>query len=78
VTTNGIQLTEIACPSVPKIPFRSIMLREIGGTMCPLWPQYFGDCKMVVFVVDASDAASIAPATLELYDLMSRPQLQVL
>ena len=67
--------------SVCKLKIISCILflsREIGGTMCPLWPQYYEDCKVMVFVVDASDAASIAPATLELYELMLHPKLQVI
>jgi hypothetical protein len=45
--------------------------------MSPLWPTYYEDCHMVVFVIDASDAASIAPATVELCELMQHPKLQV-
>ena len=27
VATNGIQLTEVSCPPLPKVPFKSLMLR---------------------------------------------------
>lgn len=45
--------------------------------MSPLWPQYYEDCRMVVFVVDVADASSIAPAALELCELMQHPKVQV-
>ena len=43
--------------------------------MSPLWPQYYDDCRMVVFVIDASDAACIAPSAVELCELMQHPKL---
>ncbi len=45
--------------------------------MCPLWPQYFEDCHMVVFVIDSADCASIAPAAVELCEVMQHPKLNV-
>ncbi|KIY95329.1 hypothetical protein MNEG_12632 [Monoraphidium neglectum] len=47
--------------------------------MLPLWPVYFSECRAVVFVVDASDAASLAQAAVELFaalvheDLIGKP-----
>ena len=43
--------------------------------MLPLWPQYFGECLMVVLVVDVACNWSIAPAAVELMELMQHPQL---
>jgi hypothetical protein len=51
--------------------------RELGGSMCPIWPDYFGECRGVVFVVDVSDNADLAPATVELYELLQHEQLKV-
>jgi hypothetical protein len=45
--------------------------------MTALWPQYFDDCLMLVFVVDASDAASIAPAAVELCEVLQHPKMEV-
>ncbi|KAG1668984.1 hypothetical protein FOA52_000577 [Chlamydomonas sp. UWO 241] len=74
VATSGIQLTEVACPKgTPHI--KSLMMREVGGQMAPLWPTYFEDCRMVLFVVDASDAAAVAPAAVELCEMMSHPAM---
>lgn len=48
---------------------------EVGGQMAPLWPTYFDDCRMALFVVDASDAGGVAPAAVELCEMMSHPAM---
>jgi GTPase SAR1 family protein len=73
VTTSGILLAEIPCPR--GTAFRSITIREVGGQMCPLWPQYYDDCHCVIFVLDTSDHTSIADAALELLDALKDPRL---
>jgi ADP-ribosylation factor family len=45
--------------------------------MLPLWPQYYNDCRMVLFVIDASDPTIIPEAGVELYELLREPVLQV-
>lgn len=74
VMTNGIQLAEVACPK--GTPFRSILIREVGGQMSPLWPQYYDDCHMVLFVVDVSDASTLATAAVELCDTMQHSKVK--
>ncbi len=43
--------------------------------MQPLWPQYFAETDAVLFVVDASNASSIAAAALELWVLLDDSKL---
>ena len=38
--------------------------------MLPIWPKYYSNVHAVVFTLDVSDAASIAPAAVELYELL--------
>ncbi|GAX82857.1 hypothetical protein CEUSTIGMA_g10283.t1 [Chlamydomonas eustigma] len=79
VTTNGIQLTEVPCQApngATKLPFNSLILREVGGQMSPLWPQYFEDCRMAIFVVDAADAGAITPAVVELFEMLQHPKMK--
>mmetsp|Transcript_37633 Transcript_37633/g.83783 ORF Transcript_37633/g.83783 Transcript_37633/m.83783 type:complete len:234 (-) Transcript_37633:928-1629(-) len=71
VSTIGTEMVEVPCPK--GMPFRRIMLREVGGQMCPLWPQYYPDCLMLLFVVDAADAGSIAAASVELMEMLQHP-----
>lgn len=51
--------------------------REVGGQMLPIWPQYFDDCKVVMFVVDMANNADVASAVVELYELLRHDRLQV-
>ena len=45
--------------------------------MLPIWPQYYDDCLMVMYVVDLANYMQLAPATVELYELLSSPVLKV-
>ena len=45
--------------------------------MAPLWPQYYNDCRMILFVIDVSDASCIASAAVELCELMQHPKAKV-
>lgn len=38
--------------------------------MLPIWPKYYGNVHAVVFALDASDPAAVAPAVVELYELL--------
>jgi len=79
VATNGIQLTEVPCQApngAIKLPFSSLILREVGGQMSPLWPQYYEDCHMAIFVVDAADKGTIAPAVVELFEMLQHPKMK--
>ena len=48
----------------PKLRFE---LREIGGVMVQLWPQYYKDAAMLLYVVDVSQTTQIAGAAVELF-----------
>lgn len=74
VSTIGTELQDITCP--PTFSFRKLFSREVGGPMLPLWPQFFADARMIVFVIDVSARHSLASATVELYDLLQAPELQ--
>ena len=39
--------------------------------MLPLWPQYYNGACAIIYCIDRCDAAALAPAGLELYDLLA-------
>lgn len=46
--------------------------------MSPLWPRYYASSNSILFVVDISQHATIAEATIEIYELLSHPDVQVI
>ncbi|GMH36431.1 hypothetical protein BSKO_04299 [Bryopsis sp. KO-2023] len=55
---------------------KSLVAREVGGLMMPMWPRFFGECDTFVFVVDMSQRAMISEATMELYELLTHDETQ--
>lgn len=43
-------------------PLKSIRILEIGGSMAPIWRQYFNDVKKLMYVVDTSNLCQISAA----------------
>lgn len=39
-----------------------VQILEIGGTMAPLWRQYFTDVNKIIYVVDTSNLCQISAA----------------
>lgn len=54
---------------------RTFVCREMGGSMIPVWPRFFAECSMVLFVVDSSSEAQLASATVELLTALHAPTL---
>lgn len=44
------------------------VLREFGGCMAPIWGTAYEDCHMIIYVVDASNAAQLSTATVLLME----------
>jgi len=65
----GIEMIEVPCRS------RKIGIREIGGTMQPVWDRYFDGCSAVMLVADSSTAHAAASAAVELAELLRAPTL---
>lgn len=41
---------------------RTVKVREVGGTMAPMWGTYLGDVSKIVYVVDTSNLCQISAA----------------
>mmetsp|Transcript_7871 Transcript_7871/g.15337 ORF Transcript_7871/g.15337 Transcript_7871/m.15337 type:complete len:465 (-) Transcript_7871:627-2021(-) len=68
---QSLNIPKISGP--PLTPNLRISLREVGGSMLPLWPQYFDGAKALIFCIDASDGDSLALASVELWDVLQSP-----
>jgi hypothetical protein len=45
--------------------------------MLPLWPSYFLEARALVFVIDAAAPGALAQASLELWEALAHPHIQV-
>lgn len=50
-------------------------VREIGGSMAPLWQKYFGGVSIIIYVIDASNLCQISAAGVLLYTILANPAL---
>uniref|UniRef100_A0A2I3FTM1 ARF like GTPase 16 n=1 Tax=Nomascus leucogenys TaxID=61853 RepID=A0A2I3FTM1_NOMLE len=54
---------------------RKITIRELGGCMGPIWSSYYGNCRSLLFVMDASDPTQLSASCVQLLGLLSAEQL---
>ena len=67
-----VELTEVRV-----VGGRTLVLREVGGVMVTLWPEYTHDCRCVCFVVDAGgDRRWVDDAAEEFDKILGDPDLQ--
>ena len=55
---------------------RSMVCKEVGGAMMPLWPMYLKDCAGIVYVVDASDSFQLGASAAALRHILSLPAIR--
>ena len=65
VPTVGSNLFSIKIPDTYLIPTKkhqvtSIQIREVGGTMAPMWKNYLTDVNRIMYVVDTSNLCQIS------------------
>ena len=46
-----------------------ISIREIGGTMAPMWKNYLNNVEKIMYVVDTSNLCQISAAGITIYIL---------
>ncbi|KAJ6600716.1 ADP-ribosylation factor-like protein 16 [Pseudolycoriella hygida] len=81
VPTIGTNIFSIKLPARQKTTSKQksnvyVQVREVGGTMAPMWKNYFGDVKKLMYVVDTSNLCQISAAGVLLYSLLADPRLQ--
>ncbi|CAL8110844.1 unnamed protein product [Orchesella dallaii] len=50
-------------------------LREVGGSMSPLWPSYYNPYKPIIYVIDSSNLFQVSIATVHLMEILSHEKL---
>ncbi|XP_053766470.1 ADP-ribosylation factor-like protein 16 isoform X2 [Desmodus rotundus] len=66
--TVGTDLTDLTA-------HRKITIRELGGCMGPIWPSYYGNCRSLLFMVDASNPTQLSASCVQLLGLLSAEPL---
>nr|XP_012308156.1 ADP-ribosylation factor-like protein 16 [Aotus nancymaae] len=66
--TVGTNLTDIVAQ-------RKITIRELGGCMGPIWSSYYGNCRSLLFMIDASNPTQLSASCVQLLGLLSAEQL---
>ncbi|CAI9562620.1 unnamed protein product, partial [Staurois parvus] len=67
--TVGTNLTDLT------IQRARITVREVGGSMGPIWPSYYKDCRTVMFVVDAANPVQVSASCMQLLFVLSASAL---
>ncbi|KAK4885710.1 hypothetical protein RN001_001981 [Aquatica leii] len=80
--TEQVDETSSSVPTVGTMIFRikrqhfEFAVRELGGTMAPLWKKYYSGVTKVIYVVDASNLCQISAAGVLLYEILAHPLLK--
>ncbi|XP_078736290.1 ADP-ribosylation factor-like protein 16 isoform X1 [Lampetra fluviatilis] len=70
VPTVGTNLVDV---SVGK---RRLTLRELGGTMAPIWDSYYKHSAAVIFVVDVANPRQLASAGVQLWEVLAHEEVR--
>ncbi|XP_001606840.1 ADP-ribosylation factor-like protein 16 [Nasonia vitripennis] len=71
VQTNGINLFNVRNSD----RHFELVIREIGGSMAPIWRHHLDRVYKVIYVVDTSNLCQISAAGVLLYSLLVEPKL---
>ncbi|XP_047485123.1 ADP-ribosylation factor-like protein 16 [Penaeus chinensis] len=71
VPTVGVNIVTLQVPEM--LP---INIRELGGSMAPIWHNYYSGVKKLMYVVDVSNLTQLANATLLFMELLANPKLK--
>lgn len=51
-----------------------VEIREVGGTIAPLWSKYYNSWSKILYVVDVSNLCQISAAGVLLYTILTDPK----
>ncbi|XP_071620568.1 ADP-ribosylation factor-like protein 16 [Heliangelus exortis] len=66
--TVGTNLTDLRLP-------RRVTVREVGGCMGPIWHSYYGECSVLLVVVDAANPTQVSSSCVQLLSVLSAAPL---
>lgn len=52
---------------------KEVTVRELGGSMGPIWNKYYKDVDAILFMVDVSNRCQISAACIQLLEMLSHP-----
>ncbi|XP_078736293.1 ADP-ribosylation factor-like protein 16 isoform X2 [Lampetra fluviatilis] len=55
---------------------RRLTLRELGGTMAPIWDSYYKHSAAVIFVVDVANPRQLASAGVQLWEVLAHEEVR--
>lgn len=68
IPTIGTNIFNVKCDT------RLVEIREVGGTIAPLWSKYYNPTAKILYVVDASNLCQISAAGVLLYSILTDPR----
>ncbi|KAK3091442.1 hypothetical protein FSP39_019879 [Pinctada imbricata] len=54
---------------------QEVTVRELGGSMSPIWPNFFKDAKNIIFLLDLSNRLQVSAACIQLLTTLSHKSL---
>uniref|UniRef100_A0A6V7JL90 ADP-ribosylation factor-like protein 16 n=1 Tax=Bracon brevicornis TaxID=1563983 RepID=A0A6V7JL90_9HYME len=72
VPTNGVNLFTVKS----KDGHFDMVIKEIGGSIAPMWKNYFNKVSKIIYVIDASNLCQISAAGVLFYSLLVEPKLE--
>nr|KAF6286675.1 ADP ribosylation factor like GTPase 16 [Pipistrellus kuhlii] len=73
--TEDVPATKVGTNLTDIVAHRKITIRELGGCMGPIWSSYYGDCRALLFMVDASNPTQLSASCAQLLGLLSAEPL---
>ncbi|XP_022313848.1 ADP-ribosylation factor-like protein 16 [Crassostrea virginica] len=55
---------------------QEITLRELGGSMSPIWPNYLKECQFLIYVIDMSNRLQVSAACMLFLTILTNPNLK--
>lgn len=54
---------------------KQLHIREVGGSMAPIWKNYFSGVNKIMYVVDTSNLCQVTASAVLFYSLLADPRL---
>jgi len=54
----------------------SVEMRELGGSMAPIWKKYYKNCNAIIFLADKSNAQQLSADYVLLLEMLTHTELK--
>ncbi|XP_026480644.1 ADP-ribosylation factor-like protein 16 [Ctenocephalides felis] len=76
IPTVGTNIYTIKKVSESSKPAKQINIREVGGSMAPIWKNYFTGVNKIMYVVDTSNLCQVTASGVLFYSILADPRLK--